>query len=325
MQRKILEIKKMLPGIKKNVLLKNFTTFKIGGPAEYFYIAGIKKELIKAVQTAKKLKLPFFILGMGSNVLISDKGFKGLIIKSSLLNFRFEKNMVYAESGVPLSLIIQKAAKHGLGDMSWGVGVPGTIGGAIFGNAGSKENSIKDVVETVEVFDVKEDKLKIFKEKDCNFSYRESVFKNNKDLIILSATLKLKTIAREQIKDCYEKSLKYRQNTQPLNFPSAGSIFKGYIGKIGKKELLNQFPELIDFNKKGIVPAGYLIDKCGLRGKTIGGAQISKMHANFIINTGNAKAGDVIKLIKLIKIAVKKKFGIKLAEEIKFLGFSKNL
>jgi len=324
MKNKILGFEKSLPGIKENVLLKNFTTFRIGGPAKHFYVAKTKKELIDAVRAAKKFKLPFFIFGGGSNVLVSDKGFKGFAIKSALLNFYFKKNIVYAESGVPLALIIQEAERHELGDLSWGVGVPGTVGGAVSGNAGSKENSMMNVVESVEVFDAKQNKVKTLKVPDCDFSYRESVFKKNNDLIILSATLKLKSMAKEQISDYYKKFSNYRQDTQPLNFPSAGSVFKGYQGKIEKKELLEKFPELADFNKKGIIPAGYLIDKCGLHGKTAGGAQISEKHANFIINIGGAKAGDVIKLIKLIKAEVKKKFGVKLEEEIKFLGFPKN-
>jgi len=273
---------------KKNVSLKNYTTFKIGGPAKYFYIAKNKTELIKAIKEAKKLKLPFFILGGGSNLLVSDKGFNGLVIKF----------------GQPLSSYVSKG-------LEWAVGIPGTIQGAVCSNAGAFKKSMKDVVESVEVFDTETGKVKIFKNKDCKFGYRDSIFRKKKNLIILSVeikpkksnTKKIRTSLRENLDFSLRSKIKqyldYRKQTQPLNFPSAGSIFKNLPGK----------------------SAGELVEKCGLKGKKIGNVKISEKHANFIVNLGQGKAKDVIKLIKLIKKEVKKKFGVVLEEEIQFLGF----
>jgi UDP-N-acetylmuramate dehydrogenase len=260
-------IQKLLPGLKKNVSLKNYTTFKIGGPAKYFFEAKKKEDLIGAVIAAKKMKLPFFIFGGGSNILVSDEGFKGLVIKY----------------GQPLSLYV-------FNGLEWAVGIPGTIQGAVWGNAGAFGKSMKDVVKEVEVFDLKNKKIKILKNKDCKFGYRDSIFKQNKNLIILSAKIKSKKSNPKKMKEY----LNYRKKTQPLNLPSAGSIFK---------------------NPKGF-SAGELIEGCGLKGKRIGNVKISEKHANFIVNLGGGKAKDVMKLINLAKKKVKEKFGITLEEEV---------
>jgi len=274
---------------KKNVLLKNYTTFQIGGPAKYFYITKNKTELIKAVKMAKKLKLPFFVLGGGSNLLISDKGFKGLVIKF----------------GQPLSLYVSKG-------LEWAVGIPGTIQGAVWSNAGAFKKSMKEVVKEVEVFDTKTGKVKIFKNKDCRFSYRNSIFRKKKNLIILSVKIKSKKSNTKKIK----QYLDYRKKTQPLSFPSVGSIFKN-LKNLATGELLGEE----DKSSSSAFAAARLIEECGLKGKKIGEVQVSKKHANFIINLGDGKARDVKKLINLIKRKVKSKFGANLEEEIQYLGF----
>ncbi|MBL7150209.1 MAG: UDP-N-acetylmuramate dehydrogenase [Candidatus Pacebacteria bacterium] len=280
-----MSIKKLLPGVKTNTSLKNYTTFKIGGRAEYFFVAKTKEDLIGAIKVAKKLKLPFFVLGGGSNLLISDRGFKGIVIKF----------------GQPLSLYVSKG-------LEWAVGIPGTIQGAVWSNAGAFKKSMKDVVKEVEVFDTKTGKVKIFKNKDCRFSYRNSIFRKGKNLIILSVKIKSKKVdelrssprsanARVSNAKKIKQYLDYRKKTQPLEFPSAGSVFKNPVG----------------------FSAGELIAKVGFKGKKIGQAQISEKHANFIVNLGGATAKDVKKLINLTKKSVKKKFKINLEEEIQFL------
>jgi UDP-N-acetylmuramate dehydrogenase len=183
--------------------------------------------------------------------------------------------------------------------LEWAVGIPGTVGGAIYGNASAFNKSIGENVSEVEVFDIRNKIIKIFKIKNCKFSYRESIFKNNKNLIILSVKLRPKKGNKEKIKQKMRTYLNHRIETQPLNFPSIGSIFK---------------------NPKGFF-AAELIEKCGLKGKKIGDVKISEKHANFIINLGKGKARDVVKLINIIKKKVRKKFGIILEEEIIYLGF----
>jgi len=266
-----MRIEKLLPGVKKNILLKNYTTFRIGGRAKYFFIAKTKEKIIKAVKWAKENNLSFFILGEGSNLLVSDKGYKGLVIKT----------------GTPLSLYVSKG-------LEWAVGIPGTIEGAVYGNAGAFGKSMKNVVKSIEVFDTKTEKIEIFKNKDCQFGYRDSIFKKKKNLIILSVKIKSGKSDWKKIKEY----LDYRKQRHP-KLPSAGSVFKNI----------------------GQTPAAILIDRAGLTGKKVGDAQISKKHSNFIVNLGNAKAKDVLKLIDLVKKRVKERFKIKLEEEIQYLGF----
>jgi len=328
-------VEKILPGIKKNILLRDYTAFKIGGRARYFFEAKTKEELIKAILLAKKFNLPFFILGGGSNLLVSDKGYNGIVIRFQISDFRFQKNKIIAGGGTPLAILVSEAAKNSLTGLEWAAGIPGTIGGAIWGNAGAFGSCMADLVESVEVLDIGDYKIsnfkfqipkfkiKILKNKDCKFGYRESIFKKNKNLIILSAVLRSKKGKRKEIERKIRENLNYRRETQPLNFPSAGSVFKNYELGIKKYELIKKFPEIKNFIKKGQIPAGWLIEKCGLKGKRIGKAKISEKHSNFIINLGGAKAKDVKKLIKLIKQKVKKKFGITLEEEVQYLGFKK--
>jgi len=307
------EIKKILPGLKTNIELKKHTTFKIGGPAKYFFIAKTKEGLIKAIKTAKEFNLPFFILGGGSNLLVSDKGYKGLVIKT----------------GKPLFSYISKG-------LEWAVGIPGTIEGAVYGNAGVFEKSMKDAVESVEVLDAETGKIKVFKNRDCQFTYRDSIFKRNKNLIILSVKIKPKKSNPKKIKEY----LNYKKETQPLNFPSAGCAFKNPKLTSKNQKLLRKFPEFKKLIREGMIPAAFLIEKCGLKGKKTGRAEFSKKHANFIVNLGGvhphtkrtprlaqknkicvrcgvgARAKDVLKLMKLAKQKVKNKFGIDLQEEI---------
>ena len=300
-------------------MLKKYTTFQIGGPAKYFCVAKNKTELIEAIKIAKKLKFPFFVLGGGSNLLISDKGFKGLVIKF----------------GQPLSLYVSKG-------LEWAVGIPGTIQGAVWSNAGAFKKSMKDVVREVEVFDTKTGKVKIFENKDCRFSYRNSIFRKEKNLIVLSVKIKYRASEGSESKRLIsslpfaatradeeedkvlfaskknsakkiKQYLDYRKKTQPLEFPSAGSIFKNPFGKSAAREGDE------DKSSSSAFAAARLIEECGLKGKRIGDAEISEKHANFIVNLGGATTKDVKKLINLTKKSVKKKFKINLEEEIQFL------
>jgi len=301
--------------IRENVLLRDYTTFKIGGPARYFFVAKNKEDLKNTILWAKKKKLPFFILGGGSNVLFSDKGFNGLVIKLQNTQYEIRNTNVIAGAGVPLQKLVLEAAKKGLSGLENLAGIPGTLGGAIWGNAGAFGREIGDLVEEVKVLDVGGSKLEVkkLKNKDCKFGYRESIFKRRKNWIILEATLKLKRGKKKEIEEKIKEILKLRKEKQPLEFPSAGSVFKNVpIEKVPKK-IREKFKEKI---KDGFLPAGVLIETAGLKGYQIGGAKISEKHANFIVNTGESKARDVLELIELIKKRVRKKFKIELKEEI---------
>jgi len=297
------KLKELLPGLKKDFSLKNFTTFKIGGRAKYLFEAKSKEDLVKAISAAKTFKLPFFILGRGSNLLVSDRKFEGLVIKIANCKFQIADCRILAEAGVPLGKMVRISVENGLSGLEWAIGIPGTVGGAIWGNAGAFGNSMKNVVKEVEVLKIVDCRLQVvnLKNKDCKFGYRESIFKKRPNLIILSAILQLKKEKKSEIKRKIREYFNYRRKTQPLNFPSVGSVFKNPLG----------------------FSAAKLIEECGLKGKIVGGAKISEKHANFILNFRNGKAKDVLKLIRLVKQRVKKKFKISLKEEIQYLDFKK--
>jgi len=304
MEDKILQ---KLPRIRKNILLKDYTTYKIGGPAKYFYVAKTKDDLINAVKIAKNLKLPIFILGAGSNLLVSEKGFKGLVIKIDISNVNFQGKNIIVGAGTKLTKLAHLSADNSLSGLEWSAGIPGTVGGAIYGNAQAFGEKISDAVEGVEVMNLKTLKLGNLTKKQCQFSLKSSIFKKNKNLIIISAILRLNKGNKKEIQKKIKENMNYRKKNHPTNFPSAGSVFVN--------------PE----NKGEVIRVSYLIENCGLKGKKIGKAQISEKHANFIINLGGGPKGcpaqDVLALINLVKRKVKKTFGINLEVEVQFVGF----
>jgi len=342
-----MDIEKKLPNLQKNISLKNYTTFKIGGPAKYFLTAGNKEEIKKAVELAKKLNLNYFILGGGSNILVSDKGFDGIVIKIQNSKFKVQNQnsklkTIYAEAGVKLGTLVEYSIEKSLTGLEWAIGIPGTLGGAIRGNAGAFNYSISDFVKIVGVLDIQEEKIKnakgsnhlkpnkiqndrlkfkIFENKDCEFGYRESIFKHKKNLIILAAEIQLEKGDSKISKKRIQKYLQRRKSVQPFEYPSAGSVFKNILFSEISPEALKKCSKIEQFRQVGKIPAGWLIENVGLKGKKIGGAQISEKHANFIINTGNAKAEDVTILISLIKQKVRNNFGLQLMEEIEYVGF----
>lgn len=256
--------------VRLNEPLKKHTSFKIGGPADLFLVAKKGEVIKKAIEVVKKFSLPYFILGGGSNLLISDKGFRGLVIKNQTSKIRFSKERVEADAGVLMNQLVKKTINRGLAGLEYFWGLPGTIGGAVAGGAHFGERKIGAVVaETKKI-----------------------------DGLILSVVLKLKSGDKTELWREAEKALAYRKLTQPLNFPSAGCVFQNPPGK----------------------PAGFLLEQAGLKGKKSGRAMFSQKHANFIINTGQATAQDVVRLIELGKKKVKEKFGIKLKEEIILVG-----
>ncbi|MFH0929835.1 MAG: UDP-N-acetylmuramate dehydrogenase [Candidatus Moraniibacteriota bacterium] len=326
--------------IRKNIPLAQYTTFKIGGPARFFCEAKDEEEILEALEFAREKNLPVFVLGGGSNVLVSDKGFDGVVIKISNTAWKFDfhlgsrTSLIKCDAGIALSKIVIESVKAGLTGLEWAAGIPGTIGGAVRGNAGAYGGTIEDVVESVKAFEIsnfqfpisnkipnqKSKTISNFKTKDCKFEYRNSIFKQNSNLIILSASLKIKKGNKAESEKKIKEILAKRKEKQPMEFPSPGSFFKNQIAK--NKKLIRQFEtdtgQKIKDNK---IPAGYLIDQLDLRGKKIGGAMVSEKHANFIVNTGDATAENVIMLAAVIKTRVRNKFGIQLQEEVQMMGF----
>jgi UDP-N-acetylmuramate dehydrogenase len=314
-------IKDKLPGVKENVPMSLYTSFKIGGPARYFFTAKSEKDIRAAIEAARQSRLPFFVTGQGSNLLVSDRGYPGLVIKISNRKLELKGNKISAEAGIPLKSVVDFYVKKSLAGMEWAEGIPGTVGAAVYGNAGAFGSTMADSITGVKVLDIKDFKIRNFPVKECGFGNKGSIFKKDKNLVILSVSLKSKKGDKEEIRREAKRFSDYRKNNHPLDLPSAGCFFKNYSKKITDKDLLKKYPELIEFNKGSRIPTSYLIDKAGAKGRIAGRAQVSEKHANFIVNLGGAKAGDVLELAKFIKEKVYAKFRINLEEEVQKLGF----
>lgn len=284
--------------LRFNEPLKNHTTFKIGGPAAFFYTAFNLKDLIKSISLARKLQIPYFVLGGGSNLLVSDKGYKGMVIENKASGLRtLGKTKIEAESGVNIGRLINFCLEQNLIGLEDFILIPGTVGGAIFNNIHGANHLFSDFVESVEILH-KNGERKIQPAASFNFGYDYCLLQKTKDTI-LKTTLSLKIgdqkKSRQKIKKIVEKKINYPKF-------SAGSIFKNQKGR----------------------PVSFLIDKkLNLKGKTIGGARVSPVHAGFIENLGGAKSKEVLALIKLIQEKAKEQLGIIFDPEIIFLGFNK--
>ena len=317
---------KLGEGVLENEPLANHCTFKIGGPARYFFVAKSAEEVRRAVEAAADLGLNFFVVSGGSNVLFSDDGFDGLVIKvnSSELVVYITNCRIVADAGVLLSKIVAAAAENGFTGLEWAAGIPGTVGGAVRGNAGAYGHATGESVEEIEALRIKNKKLRIknYGKEDCKFGYRESIFKKEGG-IILKVIFKLSPGDKNKIKEEMDKIFAARDGKIPQD-PSAGSFMKNVvvtdeIVKIIKEKIHEDVPA--DYIQKGKIPAAWLIDQCDLRGKQVGGAKISEKHANFIVNAGGASAADVIALASLVKMKVRDETGVQLQEEVEYVGF----
>lgn len=286
--------------IKTNEPMKNHTSFKIGGPAEIYIKITSIEELQKVLEFAKRENIKITILGNGSNVLVSDKGIKGIVIKTNLKDINIEnkdsKNVeVTVSDAVPIGFLAQKFLKEEITGFEELSGIPGTIGGAILMNAGAHGKEIKDIVTEVTAMDYN-GKIFNFTNEEAEFTYRHSKFSNG-EYIILQAKMLLQKGSKEEIKAKMDEYAQYRKEKQPIEYPSAGSTFKRGTDFITAK----------------------LIDDAGLKGYSIGGAKVSEKHAGFIINTGDATAKDVLDLARYVTDKVYEKFGKKIEFEIKIL------
>ena len=290
----ILELEKLNLGkIEKDISLSTLTTYKTGGIAKLVVYPNNINNLKQLLKLIHKHNIKYFILGKGSNTLFSDKEFNGVIIKlDKLNNFEIKETEIYVESGMILSKLVQASIKNELTGLEFAIGIPGTIGGAIYMNAGAYGNNMSNIVKSVIVLDenlqVKEIPLEKLK-----FDYRYSIFQANKNLICVAANIKLEHGNHDEIASEIKENLLKRKNSQPLEYPSAGSVFRNPEGNY----------------------AGKIIEELGLKGKNIGGAEISTKHANFIINKNNASSSDILNLIKLVQKEVKDKYKIDLKLE----------
>lgn len=306
--------------IKPHVPLAPFTTFNIGGPAEFYVAVTTVGELSEALDYAEKNKLKVFVLAGGSNLLIADKGVSGLVIHLRNESARAHQSTILADAGAKLLSVVELATKHGLAGIERLAGIPGSLGGAIRGNAGAFGMEIGDVVKSVKVYDRKENRLRDFTQFQCEFAYRSSYFKLHSELVILSAELIFKSGNREELARINRDTIATREAKHSQSAQCAGSFFMNPLVK--DPELHAEFQKDTGTpSKDGKLPAGWLIDHVGLRGKKIGGAQVSQQHPNYFVNTGQATAEDVIMLASLVKQRVRTELGVELREEVQLVGF----
>ena len=285
--------------VKIDEPMKKHTNFKIGGNADVFVIAKNIEEIKCVIKFSKENNIPLTILGNGSNVLVSDKGIRGIVLQIGLKEIKVEKQedaLVEADAGVMLGALAQVLLKQSISGFEFAAGIPGSIGGAIRMNAGAYGGEMKDIVKNVTVLNEKGE-INILTNEECEFSYRHSRFTNSKEIVI-KATLELPFGNENEIKAKMNEYAQSRKEKQPLNLPSAGSTFKRGSDFITAK----------------------LIDECGLKGYTSGDAQVSTLHAGFVVNLGNATAQDVLNVVNHVKQVVLEKTGKQIELEIELLG-----
>ena len=284
--------------IKYDESLKNHTSFNIGGPADVLISVQNEVELIDVLQTAKDENIDCFLLGNGSNVLASDEGFRGVVIKleGDFLSVKVDDNVIKAGAGITITKLSNIAMTNALTGLEFASGIPGTLGGALFMNAGAYGGEMSRIVTSVRVLGEDNEIIELTNE-EMSFGYRRSIIKE-KGYIALSSEMKLEKGDSEKIRETMLELAKKRKEKQPLEFPSAGSTFKRPEGYF----------------------AGKLIEDSGLGGYTIGGAQVSEKHKGFVINKENATAKDVKDLIDYVSKTVKEKTGVSLEPEVLFLG-----
>jgi UDP-N-acetylmuramate dehydrogenase len=305
---------------EENKSLKELANYRIGGPARYFFEAHSAAELKLAVKEAKRRNLPIFILGGGTNLLISDSGFNGLVLRPAISFLRRRGISLEAGAGVSMAELLEFNVAEALSGLEWAGGLPGTLGGAIRGNAGAFGGEIKDNISSVRALDLRTLKMKEYPLAKCGFNYRSSIFKKHDGQeIILSAKFSLNRGDPKEIKKAVDEKIAYRVARHPMDYPNVGSIFKNVPLERIPKKLREQFADVVKHDPIPVVPTARLITKAGLKGLSYGGAMISPKHANFIVNVCDAQAADVRALIALVKNEVKKKFDVDLEEEIRYV------
>lgn len=284
--------------VKKDEPMKSHTTFRVGGPADYFVTPQTAEEVAKVIEECTQEKVPYYIVGNGSNLLVSDKGYEGVIIQiyKQMNQVKVEGAQIHAQAGALLSMIAKRALDAELTGFEFAAGIPGTLGGACVMNAGAYGGEMKDVLKSVTVLTDKGE-VKTLAKEELELGYRTSVIAK-KGYIVLEAVLELQKGEKEKIQAVMDDLKERRVTKQPLEYPSAGSTFKRPEGYF----------------------AGKLIQDAGLRGFQVGGAQVSEKHCGFVINKDQATASDVMNLMNQVSDKVYEEFGVRLQPEVKRLG-----
>jgi UDP-N-acetylmuramate dehydrogenase len=318
----ISQMTSVVPGLVRDEPMSAHTNFRIGGPARLYVVAATPEQIIQTVTTAREASVPWYIFGGGSNLLVHDSGFEGLVIQSALRDVVIDGNRATCGSGAMTALVARKTTEASLTGFEWAIGVPGTIGGALYGNAGCYGGETKDVVTSVDAYRIADGQRVTYTNAECQFGYRESRFKHEPH-IILGCTMELKAGDRDASRARLHEIVEHRKEKQPLAQSSAGCLFKNI--EVTDEQQLTQLKRLSDIPpemlQKRRISAGWLIQQAGFSGQRVGGVTVSEKHGNFVVNVDHGRAEDVILLSSMIKSKIRDEFGLMLEDEVQLLGF----
>ena len=304
--------------VEENVALAPLTTFRIGGCAKYFVKARTEEEICEAVSWAQDGNHIFVILSGGSNVLIPDEGVEGLVIHVVGDDFSITGSVLDCNAGCNLLQLIREMADCGFGGWEKMAGIPGSVGGGVRGGIGAFGSEIKDFVTEVKALSSETGVVRAFSNAACGFSYRSSFFKGRPEWIILRACIELRRVDPSESRRIIDETIAVREKKHLQSAWTAGSFFMNPTVSADVCKMFEEEKGVI--SREGRVPAGWLIEKVGMKGVTVGGAQVSMQHSNYILNTGDASARDIRSLTERVKVAVREKFGVDLQEEVRVIS-----
>lgn len=283
--------------LRADAPLAPLTTLRVGGAADRLAVATTRDELLAILRLARDAAVPFFLLGNGSDVVVADAGIRGLVIRNRARSVTIAGAALHADAGTPMALLVRRCTAAGLAGLEFGTAIPGTLGGAVWANAGAHGGSMAELVTAVEAWDPRDGEVHMLGNADCAYAYRESRFKHSPEVII-GAGLRLRPELPDTVAERVAANQAQRQATQPLADQNAGSVFRNPPGD----------------------HAGRLIDAAGLKGARVGSAAVSSLHANFIVTDRDGRAADVRALADRVRAVVEERFGIRLGYEIEFVG-----
>jgi len=310
-----------LPGIvlEQGAALSRYTRFGIGGPAEVYLETACEPSFAEALELVRESGCAYTVIGAGTNLIVSDRGFPGIILRFTAAEIQSDRGNVQAAAGAELQELVDYCVQRGLRGLETMTGIPGTVGAAVYGNAGAYGHSINERIRQVRFLNGVE--TCVFENAACEFRYRESVFKRQKDWIIVSVNLAMDFAPAEELQKTAGDIFKIRLEKYPLTMRCAGSIFKNLILAELPESVRRQVPERVV--REGKVPSAYFLEQVGAKGMEKGGIRVADYHANLIYNAGQGTATELCQMIQELKTRVQQRFGLTLEEEVQYVGFER--
>jgi UDP-N-acetylmuramate dehydrogenase len=306
--------------ISQGTLLSRYTRFGIGGPAEVYIETSDEQSFMQAFTLARSDGADYTVIGDGTNLIVSDSGFPGIVLRFTARHIHSQATTARAHAGAELQALVDHCIDLGLKGLETMTGIPGSVGAAVYGNAGAYGHSIEERIQHVRFFDGNE--IRAFNKSECEFHYRESIFKRHKDWIIFSAVLELDPAPADELRKTAAEIFQIRLAKYPPTMKCAGSIFKNLILAELPIEVRRQIPERVI--REGKAPSAYFLEQVGAKGMRSGDIQVADYHANLIYNAGQGTARQLCEIIGELKSRVRQRFGLELEEEVQYVGFGKN-